>query len=239
MTSLYQPLEGLGVHWVFQASVVAAILLALAAMSVKRRLATEDGGVVPDEGVTLRNVIEVMLFQLAELSQDIMGSEWRKHFPLVGTIFLFILVSNLMGLVPWLGGSTSNANATFAWAIISYGYYNILGIKTHGWKYVYHLMGPVIWTPTIGGQEWHVRLLAPFFLPLEIILHAARIVTLGIRLLANMFADHTVVLVWLGLVPLGIPALFLGLGVLVSFLQAVVFALLTMIYIGEALHEAH
>ena len=91
----------------------------------------------------------------------------------------------------------------------------------------------------IGGKHYHVRLLAPVFLVLEIPLHFARILTLGIRLLANMFADHTVVLVWLGMVPLAVPAIFMGLGLLVSFLQAFVFALLTMIYIGQALEEPH
>ena len=75
--------------------------------------------------------------------------------------------------------------------------------------------------------------------PLEIVLHLARILTLGIRLLANMFADHKVVVIWLGLVPVLLPAIFMGLGLLVSFLQAFVFALLTMIYIGQALEEPH
>ena len=91
----------------------------------------------------------------------------------------------------------------------------------------------------IGGKHYHIRPLTPVFLPLELILHVARIVTLGIRLLANMFADHTVVLVFLGLVPFAVPAIFMGLGLLVSFLQAFVFALLTMIYIGQALEEPH
>jgi F-type H+-transporting ATPase subunit a len=81
--------------------------------------------------------------------------------------------------------------------------------------------------------------LTPFFLPLEIVLHFARIVTLAVRLLANMYADHTVVSVWIGLVPVVIPAIFMGLGLMVSFLQAVVFALLTMIYIGSASEEPH
>ncbi len=239
MTSVYQPLEAMGISWVFQAAALAAILLGLAAMSVNKRLASEDGGVLPDEGVTLRNQIEVMKIELSNLARDIMGEERRKHFPLVGTIFFFVLVSNLMGLVPWLSGSTSNANTTWAWGVIAFTYYNYVGIRTPGWKYIYQFMGPAMWEPTISGKKYHVRPLAPFFLPLELLLHLARIATLAIRLLANMFADHTVVAVWIGLVPIAIPAIFMGLGLMVSFLQAVVFALLTMIYVGAALEEAH
>ncbi|MCP4036482.1 MAG: F0F1 ATP synthase subunit A [bacterium] len=239
MTSVYQPLEAMGVSVVFQAAALAVILLGFAALSVRSKLASEDGGVLPDEGVTLRNLIEVMVIQLATLSKDIMGEDWRKHFPLVGTIFFFVLVSNLMGLVPWLSGSTSDVNTTAAWAIISFIYYNLVGIRTHGWKYIYQFMGPVMWEPEIGGKTYHVRPLSIVFLPLEIVLHFARIITLAVRLLANMYADHTVVTVWIGLVPIAIPAIFMGLGLMVAFLQAVVFALLTMIYIGSALEEAH
>jgi F-type H+-transporting ATPase subunit a len=167
------------------------------------------------------------------------GEHYRKYFPVVGTMFLFVLISNVMSLFPGLLGSTSEVNTTTAWAIISFGVYNFVGIQTHGWKYIYQFMGPSIWNPKIGGKTWHLRLLAPLFLPLEILLHLARIVTLSVRLLANMFADHLVVMTWIGLVPALVPAIFLGLGLLVSFLQAFVFALLTMIYIGQALEEAH
>ncbi|MFT5444420.1 MAG: F-type H+-transporting ATPase subunit a [Myxococcota bacterium] len=236
---MYAPLQQAGVLVVFQAAVLAAVLLGLAALSVKRRLATEDGGILPDEGITLRNLIEVIITQLAELGSDIMGEDWRKHFPLIGTIFFFILVSNMMGLIPGVGGATSDANTTFAWGIISFVYYNYVGIRTHGWKYIYQFMGPALMDIEIGGTKYHVRPLTPFFLPLEIVLHFARVVTLGVRLLANMYADHTVVSVWISLVPIAIPAVFMGLGLMVSFLQAVVFALLTMIYIGSASEEPH
>jgi len=82
-------------------------------------------------------------------------------------------------------------------------------------------------------------LLMPIFLVLEVPLDLARILTLAVRLLANMFADHTVIAVWLTLVPIGVPAIFMGLGLIIAFLQAFIFALLTMIYIGLALDEPH
>jgi len=229
-----------GVPWVVLSALFAGGLLLLAGVRVKKAIAN-GGGVVPDQGVTIRNVFEVIVEQLLEMGDMAMhGREnARKYFPIVGTIFFFILISNLMGLVPGLAGSTSDINTTVAWAIISFAVYNFVGIKQHGWKYIYQFMGPSLWEPEVGGKRYHLRLLTPIFLPLELLLHLARILTLSIRLLANMFADHAVVLAWIALIPIGIPAIFMGLGTLVASLQAFVFALLTMIYIGMALEEAH
>jgi F-type H+-transporting ATPase subunit a len=228
-----------GIPWLYLSAIFASVLLILAGLSVRRAVAGEHGGVLPDEGVTLRNVIEVVIEALGDLGETTIGENWRAYFPVVGTIFFFILVSNVMNLIPGIPGSTADANTTYAWGVISFAVYNYVGIKQHGWKYIYQFMGPSMMNLEIGGKHYHVRLLAPVFLILEIPLHIARILTLGIRLLANMFADHTVVLVFLGLVPIAIPAIFMGLGLLVSFLQAFVFALLTMIYIGQALEEPH
>jgi F-type H+-transporting ATPase subunit a len=144
-----------------------------------------------------------------------------------------------MGLIPGLGGATADVNTAAAWAVISFVLYNYVGIKTHGWKYIYQFMGPSLMEREIGGKHYHIRVMAPFFLPLEILLHLARILTLTVRLVANMFADHTVIVIWLGLVPVVLPAVFMGLGLVVSVLQAFVFSLLTMIYIGQALQEPH
>jgi F-type H+-transporting ATPase subunit a len=197
------------------------------------------GGVIPDEGFSLRNVLELIVEALVSQAKAVMGDEYRRYFPVVGTIFFFILVSNLMGLVPGLGGATSDVNTAVAWAIISFLVYNFVGIRTHGWKYIYQFMGPSLYEREIGGKHYHIRVLAPVFLPLEIVLHLARILTLTVRLVANMFADHTLILIWLGMVPVLLPAIFMGLGLVVSVLQAFVFALLTMIYIGQALQEPH
>ncbi len=239
MTSIYDPLAHVGFNWVFQASLLAVALLVLAGFSIKRSLSVEGGGVIPDEGVTVRNVVELIVVQLAELAESIMGPEYRKHFPVVATIFFFILVSNLMGLVPWVGGATSDVATAAAWAIISFLYYNAVGIKTHGWKYIYQFMGPALMHMEIGGKTWHIRPLTPLFLPLELVLHVARMLTLTIRLVANMFADHTVIMLWIKMIPIVVPAIFMGLGLIISFLQAFVFALLSMIYIGGALEEPH
>jgi F-type H+-transporting ATPase subunit a len=238
--NIYAPLEhALHIPWVLQAALLATLLVLLTGLLLRRQITAASGGVVPDEGVTLRNVVEVLVDGLASLAQDVMGEHWRRYFPLVGTIFVFILVSNVMGLVPGLGGATSDVNTTTAWAIISFLVYNYVGIREHGFWYINQFLGPSFFSVTLFGLKIHVRPLAPLFLPLEIFLHLARILTLSVRLLANMFADHTIVLVWVGLVPVAIPAIFMGLGLLVAFLQAFVFSLLTMVYIGLALEEAH
>lgn len=237
---LFDTLEhALHISWVLQAALLAGLLLVMAGFAVRRRLAAPDGGVLPDEGITLRNVLEVLVDWLAGMARDRMGPKWRTYFPLVGTMFFFILVSNLMGLVPGLAGSTSDANTTWAWAIIAWVFYTAIGIIEHKHKYLVKFLGPSFYDWKVGGRTIHIRALAPFFIILEIPLDLARMLTLAVRLLANMFADHSVIGVWLTLVPIGVPAIFMGLGLVISFLQAFVFALLTMIYIGLALDEPH
>jgi F-type H+-transporting ATPase subunit a len=227
------------VSWVIWSALFVGLLLVVTGLLVRSRLAAAGGGIIPDEGLSLRNLCELVVEFLSGLAEQTMGENWRKYFPLMGTIFLFILLSNLIGLLPGIGGATSNANTTWGWAVISFVAFQFVGIKEHGWSYINHYLGPSMFEMKIGGRTVHMRVLAPLYAPIELIGHLARIFTLAIRLLANMFADHTVVGVWLLLVPVGVPAIFMGLGVLVAVLQAYVFTLLSMIYIGLALEEAH
>ncbi|MGH7337281.1 MAG: F0F1 ATP synthase subunit A [Myxococcota bacterium] len=166
----------LNVPWVIQAAVIAGVLLVLGGVMVRRRLATPDGGVVPDEGISVRNVLEVLVEWLAGLARERMGSDWRKYFPLVGTMFFFILISNLMGLVPGLAGSTSDVNTTAAWAVIAWVFYTGIGIAKHKQRYLVKFMGPSFFEKEIFGRHVHFRLLLPLFLPLELVLDAARMV---------------------------------------------------------------
>jgi F-type H+-transporting ATPase subunit a len=212
------------VSWVIWSALFVALLLVMTGLLVRSRLAAADGGIIPDEGLSLRNLCELVVEFLSGLAQQTMGENWRRYFPLMGTIFLFIVVSNLIGLIPGIGGATTNANTTFAWAVISFIAFQYVGIKEHGWSYINHFLGPSMFEKKIGGRTVHMRVLAPIYAPIELIGQLARIFTLAIRLLANMFADHTVIGVWL---------------LLVAVLQAYVFTLLSMIYIGLALEEAH
>jgi len=238
--SIFHQLEGwIQLPWVFAASLVSIAILLVAGLLVRRSLADPSRGVIPDQGISVRNVVEVLVEWLSGMAKDRMGPDWRKYFPLVGTMFFFILVSNLMGLIPGLDGATSDANTTWAWAVIAWVFYTWIGIVKHKGKYLLKFMGPSFFEKEIGGRVVHFRLLAPVFLVLELPLDLARMLTLAVRLLANMFADHTVIAVWLSLVPIAIPAIFMGLGVIISVLQAFIFSLLTMIYIGLALDEPH
>jgi F-type H+-transporting ATPase subunit a len=236
--TIYSPLEGV-VPVVIQAALLAAALLTLAGVQVRRTLAAANGGVVPDEGVTLRNVLEVLIEGLANLARDRIGEDWRRYFPIIATMFFFILVSNLIGLIPGVGGATSDVNTALGWALIAWLLYTWIGIAKHKGRYLIKFMGPSFGDIQIFGRTVHLRLLAPFMLVLEIPLDIARILTLTLRLLANMFADHMVIAVWIKLMPVLVPAVFMGLGLVVSVLQAFVFALLTMVYIGLALDEPH
>lgn len=224
---------------VFYSALFAAGLMLVSGVMVKRQLAVANGGVVPDEGFTVRNGVELLVDLLKGMAEENMGPEWRKYFPLVGTLFLFILISNYVGLVPGIDGATSNPNTTWAWAIISFVAHQYVAIQKHGFGYIYHFLGPALFDINVAGRTLHVRLLAPIYIPIELISQVSRVFTLAVRLLANMFADHQVVGVWLLLVPAVIPAVFMGLGTLIAFLQAYVFAMLSMIYIGLALEEAH
>jgi F-type H+-transporting ATPase subunit a len=225
--TLTQQLEhATSVPWMIWASLIAAAVLLLAGVMVRSRLASVGGGVVPDEGLTVRNAVEVLTEMLAGLAEQNMGHKWRSYFPFVATLFFFILIANLIGLIPGLGGATTSANTTWAWAIISFAVHQYVGIKENGFGYLKHFIGPVPW-------------LAPLYIPIELLSHLSRVFTLAVRLLANMSADHIVVGVWLALVPAVVPAIFMGLGTLVAFLQAYVFAMLSMIYIGLALEDSH
>ncbi|MDJ0789958.1 MAG: F0F1 ATP synthase subunit A [Myxococcota bacterium] len=238
--SIFQSLESAtSVPWVIWSSLFAAGLLLLTGMVVRSRLASANGGLIPDEGFTVRNVLEMLIEMLSNLAEQNMGPNWRKYFPFIATLFFFILISNMVGMVPGIDGATSDSNTTWAWAAISFILHQYVGIKEHGWSYINHFLGPSLYDLKIGDKTYHLRLIAPLYAPIELISHLSRVFTLAVRLLANMFADHTVVAVWLGLVPVAVPALFMGLGLLVAFLQAYVFAMLSMIYIGLALEEAH
>lgn len=214
------------VPWMIWASLFSVAIVIAAGVLVRSRLAAAGGGIVPDEGLSVRNAVEILAEMLAGLAEQIMGPKWRTYFPFIATLFLFILISNLMGLIPGVGSATSDANTTWAWAIISFAVHQYVGVKEHGVGYLKHFVGPVWW-------------LAPLYIVIELLSHLSRVFTLAVRLLANMFADHMVVALWLTLVPAVVPALFMGLGTLIAFLQAYVFAMLSMIYIGLALEDSH
>jgi F-type H+-transporting ATPase subunit a len=174
-----------------------------------------------------QNVVEVIVGGLEDFMVEITGPEGRSFFPYIATVFFFILVSNLIGLVPGFFSPTANLNTTLALALCTFVFTHIIGIKFHGTKYIKHFLGPVWW-------------LAPLMLILEMIGHLARVMSLSIRLFGNIFGKEYVLAIFFtlaGLYLVPLPILFLG--ILVSFIQALVFTLLSIIYFAGAMEEAH
>jgi F-type H+-transporting ATPase subunit a len=228
-----QPPVLLGTLFVF-------VLLALGATVARRSLLSGDTALVPDEKISTRNGFEVVIEALLYLMNDIIGPAGRRFLPLVGSLGLFILLANLIGLLPGFSPPTMNVNTAAAWAVIVFFSYNAIGISHHGGAYVKQFLGPFFGPFRVAGVTLpKLPLLFWIMLPIELVSHLARMLSLTIRLIGNMFADHAVIGIFLAMVPIGVPVLFMALGTVVSLLQAFIFALLTMVYIGLALEEAH
>jgi F-type H+-transporting ATPase subunit a len=146
---------------------------------------------------------------------------------LFGTLFVFILFSNLLGVIPGLESPTMFPQVPLGCALVTFAYYNWMGIRANGiGRYLAHFAGPI-------------PAMAPLMAPIELISHMARPLSLTVRLFANMYAGEQVTLVFISLAYLVAPALFMGLHVFVAFLQAYVFTLLTMTYVGQAVAHEH
>jgi F-type H+-transporting ATPase subunit a len=190
--------------------------------------ASGDAGLVPPPRFGLRNLFEMLSDTIFNLMASVMGEkDARRFLPLIGTLFFFILFSNLLGLIPGFLPSTDTLKTNLALALLVFVLTHVYGVRAHGIKYFKHFLGPVWW-------------MAPIMLPIEIISHLARPVSLSMRLLGNIAADHAVVLAFFALIPFLVPVPFMVMGVFVSVVQAVVFSLLATVYIGTAVaHEEH
>lgn len=179
-----------------------------------------------------QNVVEIIVEGMLNLAEESIGHHWgRPFFPLICTLFMFIMLCNFMGLIPGFSSPTSNINTTASMAIPVFLATHFFGLKVHGVSYIKHFLGPIRSLSTIP-------LMGLMFLT-EIISHIARPLTLSVRLFGNMIAKHMLLLVLALLAPVIIPTAVLCLGVLVSVVQAFVFALLTTLYLAGAVEEAH
>jgi F-type H+-transporting ATPase subunit a len=187
-----------------------------------------DAGLVPPPKLGLRNLFEVLADMVLGLMAGVMGEKAAKRYlPLVGTLFMFILFSNLLGLIPGFLPPTDTLKTNLALSVSVFVLSHIFGVREHGLKYFKHFLGPIWW-------------LIPLMLPIELISHIARPVSLSMRLMGNIVGDHKLVLVFFGIFPLLLPLPFMVMGVLVCVVQAVVFSLLTTVYISQAVaHEEH
>jgi F-type H+-transporting ATPase subunit a len=150
-----------------------------------------------------------------------------RYLPFFGTLFIFILFLNLIGIIPGLESPTMTPAVPLAFAIAVFLYYHWMGVREQGLgKYLAHFAGPYLW-------------LAPIMIPIELISHFARPLSLTVRLFANMFAGERVTITFLTLTYFLLPAVFLGLHVFVALLQAFIFMLLAMVYVGGAVAHEH
>jgi F-type H+-transporting ATPase subunit a len=174
----------------------------------------------------LQHLFEGMENFIQNQSLDMIGPHSERFTPFLVTLGLFILLCNLLGLVPGLESPTAYPVVTLGCALVTFLYYQANGFATSGIGYLKHFLGPIWW-------------LTPLMLPLEIISHLARVLSLTIRLYANMFAGDMVTLAFFSLIPIGVPVVFLGLHLGVAFLQAYIFILLTTVYLAGAVAVEH
>lgn len=205
--------------------IVMILLIALGLIGfslwLRSRLSVENPG-------RAQHMVEVVLEAVLQLMNEVIGKGGARYLPLIGTLGIYILCGNLLGLLPGFMSPTSNLNVTASCAICSFFYYNSLGIRKHGlWKYLKHFAGPVWW-------------LAWLMLPVEIVSHVARIVSLSVRLFGNIFAEELIIgslNQYIFPFLTSIPVMFLAL--FASTIQAFIFILLSMVYISGAVENSH
>jgi F-type H+-transporting ATPase subunit a len=174
----------------------------------------------------VQQLLELSVEYLNSQMEEIIGHGGKRFLPMVGTLGFFILFMNLIGLIPGFSSPTSNINVTAGCAITVFLYYNYVGIKKTGWRYVKHFLGPVWW-------------LSELMLPIEIISHLARPFSLSVRLFANIFGEDLIIMVFFSLFPLFLPLPIMGLALFTSLLQAFIFMVLAMVYLQGAVGEEH
>lgn len=200
--------------------VVVFVLLVAFFLFLRSRLSMQRPG-------AWQHVVEVLQEFIQNQSREIIGHHSEHYTPFLMTLGLFILVANLLGMVPSFESPTANPSVPLGCAVVAFAYYNLQGVFSQGLlHYALHFTGPIWW-------------LAWLMLPIEIISHLARVLSLTIRLFANIFAGDMVTLVFFSLVPIGIPVVFLALHMGVSFLQSYIFVLLTTVYLSGAVAQEH
>ena len=199
--------------------VLVFIFLVLFFFAVRASLSVDKPG-------ALQHIVEGAHGFIEGQSHEIIGHHSEQYTPFLMALAFFILICNLIGLIPGFESPTAVKYVPLGCAICAFFYYQAQGFKHAGIAYLKHFAGPM-------------PILAPLMVPIEIISHLARVLSLTIRLYANMFAGDMVTLVFISLIPIGVPIVFLGLHIGVSFLQTYIFILLTTVYLSGAVAEEH
>lgn len=196
-------------------------------IAARAALGKGDTAVLPANKFSLRGIVEVLTETISGLADMVIGEHGKHYVPFFSSVFFFILVNNLVGMIPGMTPATENINTTFGFGALIFLFYNFQGLKENGlWAYLKHFMGPVIF-------------LAPLMFVIELVSHMVRPFSLGLRLANVMMGDHTVLSVFLDLAPIGVPIPFYMMGLFVCFVQAFVFTLLSMVYVAFAIAHDH
>jgi F-type H+-transporting ATPase subunit a len=199
--------------------VVVMLLLLTFFVAVRLRLSVDQPG-------GLQHTMEGIENFIGNMAHEIIGHHYKPYVPYLVALGLFILTSNLLGIIPGFVSPTAVPIVPLGCALLTWFYYHFQGLRANGFGYFNHFMGPVWW-------------LAPLMLPIEIFSHTARLLSLTVRLFANMFAGEMVTLVFFSLVPIGVPIIFEGLHVGVSLIQTYIFVILACVYLAEATAHEH
>ncbi len=201
------------------AFLLSVILLFLGRKAAARLSHSNDNALIPETKLTLFTFFDLLIEGFVGFHDSILGKENRKYINLSVAVFIFVLFSNLLGLIPGMPAITTTVWINVALALVVFTSFNYYGIKSNGlFGYLKHFWGPIWW-------------LGPFIFSLEILSTCLRILTLNLRLYWNITADHLVLSIFTDLVPFGVPVAFYALGTFVCFMQAFVFTILTMVYI--------
>lgn len=213
----------------FAMELLVVLTLTIFFVAVRTHLSVERPG-------GLQHAMEGIYGFVSNMADEVIGHQSQKYVPYLITLGMFILCCNLIGLVPGLESPTAVPIVPLGCALLTWFYYHYQGFRTNGfWGYLKHFIGP-----QDKEMPLVMRLFLPFLLfPIEIFSHTARIMSLTIRLFANMFAGEMVTLVFFSLIPLGVPVVFEGLHIGVSFIQTYIFVLLACVYLGEATGQEH
>lgn len=205
----------------FATAVLLGLALILLGKSAAARIGSKKStaALIPEEKVTLSGFFDFFIESFVKFHDSVLGHSGRKYLPFTGTLFLFVLTSNLIGLIPGLPALTTTVWVNVGLAVVVFIFFNGLGVKEHGvGGYLKHFAGPVIF-------------LAPFLFPLEIFSTILRVLTLNLRLYWNISADHLVMHIFTGMLGPILPVPLYVLGTFVCFMQAFIFTTLTMVYI--------
>ncbi len=208
------------------ANVAVTGILVVYSLAARMALGSGEKAIQPAGKLSLKGFSEALVEFIDGMIKMVLGDQGKQYIPLFGSMFFFILLNNLFGLLPGLTSATSNINAAFAIGVFSFLVYNVIGFKHGGLHYIAHFAGPVWW-------------LAWLMIPIELISHCVRPFSLGIRLSVNMTADHTILGTFIDLTKVVVPVIFYGMGTFVSFIQAFVFTILSMVYVSMATADDH